>query len=174
MRFSAIAFAAVFCTGLTPAAFADDNAAPAVYDAALAEELGADEYGMRSYIFVTLRTGPADAQITDKEKRAELFAGHFSNMGAMAKAGKLVLAGPVSGENNERGIFIFNAATIAEVETLLQGDPTVAAGIFTADYMTYYGSAALMKVNELHGRIQKTAIEQNARAASPLPAPALL
>ena len=62
------------------------------YDAELAKTLGADDYGMRSYIFATLLTGPNDAAITDEKQRAELFKGHFANMGRMAEEGILVLA----------------------------------------------------------------------------------
>jgi len=134
-------------------------AADTGYDAALAEELGADEYGMRQYIFAMLKTGPKDAEITDPDERSKLFAGHFSNMGVMAEAGQLVLAGPVSGENGERGIFVLNVASVDEAKALMQNDPTIAAGIFTVDFMDYYGSAALMKINEIHGKIQKTTIE---------------
>jgi len=154
-----IAIAAAFLLSL--AACAEETPPPATdaYDAALAAELGADDYGMRSYVLVMLRTGPNDATITDKAEREKLFAGHFSNMGAMAEAGKLVFAGPVSGDKDERGIFVFNVASIDEAKTLLVNDPTVAAGIFVADYMNYYGSAALMKVNEIHATIQKKKIE---------------
>lgn len=31
------------------------------YDADLAKKLGADPYGMKNYVFVILKTGPADA-----------------------------------------------------------------------------------------------------------------
>ena len=126
------------------------------YDAALAQELGADDYGMRPYIFVTLRTGPSE--ITDAEERKQAFAGHFSNMRDMAMAGKLVLAGPFSGGTDERGLLILNVATIDEAKALMENDPTVVAGIFTADYLNYYGSAALMKINDIHATIQKTSM----------------
>ena len=49
---------------------------------------------MKTYMLVILKTGPKDAEITDKTQRSELFKGHFSNMEAMEKAGKLKLAGP--------------------------------------------------------------------------------
>jgi len=60
----------------------------------LAAELGADEYSMRSYVMVVLKTGPMDEKITDPSERAEIFAGHFSNMRALAEDKKLVLSGP--------------------------------------------------------------------------------
>ncbi|OZB13501.1 MAG: hypothetical protein B7X53_15955 [Hyphomonas sp. 34-62-18] len=131
---------------------------PAVYDAALAEQLGADDLGMRSYVLAILKTGPQDAAITDKDQRAELFAGHFSNMGKLAEEGKLVLAGPLGGEDGRRGLFILNTPDIATAQEWVATDPTIEAGIFTVDYSKYYGSAALMQVNEVHARIQKKGI----------------
>lgn len=125
------------------------------FNAKLAQELGADPYGMRSYVFATLLTGPNDATITDKDKRAELFKGHFSNMGRLAEDGKLVLAGPFVEAGNMRGLFILNVETIAEAEALVQTDPSIKAGIFKVEFAKYYGSAALMKVNEIHKSIQE-------------------
>lgn len=153
---------ASFCLGavfIAPMALNAETPAPSGYDAALAEELGADEYGMRAYVFVMLRTGPADAEITDKERRSEMFRGHFANMGKLAKEGKLVLAGPLSDGTNERGLFILNVSSVEEAQMLMQDDPTIAAGIFTVDYLNYYGSAALMKLNDIHATIQKISIE---------------
>ena len=62
---------------------------------------------MKTYMLVILKTGPKDAEITDKTQRSELFKGHFSNMEAMEKAGKLKLAGPFVTKNNlqYRGIY---------------------------------------------------------------------
>jgi len=140
--------------GKTPAA----TAPPPAYDAALAERLGADDLGMRSYVLAILKTGPQDAAITDKDQRAELFAGHFSNMGRLAEDGKLVLAGPLGGEDGRRGLFILNTADIATAQEWVASDPTIEAGIFTVDYSKYYGSAALMQVNEVHAKIQKKGI----------------
>ena len=67
-----------------------DQAVSDIYDEQLASELGADEYGMKSYVMVVLNTGPNDAAVTDKEEREKLFAGHFSNMDRLAEEDKLV------------------------------------------------------------------------------------
>jgi uncharacterized protein YciI len=127
------------------------------FDADLALELGADEYGMRSYVFCVLKTGSAD--ITDEDERSEIFRGHFSNMSRLAADGMLVLAGPFVDADPKRGLYIFNVTTIAEAEELVKTDPAVAAGIFDYELTQLYCSAALMKISELHGVIQKTKIE---------------
>ena len=126
------------------------------FDSALAQELGADEYGMRSYVMVVLKTGPA--KITDKARRSEIFAGHFSNMTRLSEEGKLVLAGPFMDAGDKRGLYIFNVTTIEQAKVIVQSDPAVAAGIFVPEFTKYYGSAALLKINELHKKIQKTKI----------------
>ncbi len=128
---------------------------PPPYDAALAERLGADQRGMKSYVFVVLKTGPK-ANIS-KEESAKLFTGHMANIKRLAAEGKLVLAGPF--EDNERsyeGLLIFNVKTVKEAEALLVTDPAVAAGRFTFEAYGWYGSAALMETTAIHNRIDKT------------------
>ncbi|MCI5046100.1 MAG: YciI family protein [Aquisalinus sp.] len=148
---------AILLLALQGLSVAEENSEQVTYDAALAEKLGADDYGMRPYIFVTLLTGPAE--ITDADKRNELFRGHFSNMGKLAEEGKLVLAGPFMEAEPKRGLFIFDVSTIEDAQALVETDPAVAAGIFEAEYTKYYGSAALKMVNDIHGTIQKSAID---------------
>ena len=126
------------------------------FNAELAQSLGADTYGMRQYVFATLLTGPNDAMITDEAERQELFAGHFSNMKRLGEEGKLVLAGPFMDAPPKRGLFILNVETIEEARALVQTDPSIAAGIFKVEFAKYYGSAALMQVNEVHKTIQET------------------
>lgn len=132
------------------------------YDAALAAELGADDYGMRQYVFVVLKTGPNDANIVDKDQRSELFKGHFGNMERLAEDGKLVLAGPFmdgGDKGTKRGLYIFDVRTVDEAKALTATDPAVQAGIFVAEYTPYYGSAALKKIQEMHKSLQKSPIE---------------
>lgn len=112
------------------------------YDAALAEKLGADEYGMKSYVLVILKTGSNTN--ADPEFRNRCFRSHFENMTKMAEEGKLVVAGPIgTNELTYRGIFILNVATFEEAKELLKGDETVANGIFDVELFNWYGSAAL-------------------------------
>ena len=126
------------------------------YDAALAQELGADDYGLRSYVMVILKTGPNDKTLADKAERAEIFKGHFSNMRTLAEDKKLILAGPFGDpEGIRRGLYIFNVKTVEEAQTLVMTDPAVKAGIFMPEFTPYYGSAALMQINSVHKRIAK-------------------
>lgn len=135
----------------------DNEQAANPFDADLAAELGADEYGMKSYVFVLLKTGKT--KIDDPNKSKEVFAGHFANMNRLAKEGKLVLAGPFVDGDSKRGLFILNVATIEEAEELVKTDPGVIAGVFDYELTKLYCSAALMKINEIHATVQKTKIE---------------
>ena len=155
-----LAFALIVTAGCAdtqaPEHAADLSSEPA-YDAALAQELGADDYGMRSYVMVILKTGPNDKTLTDETERAEIFKGHFANMRTLAADKDLILAGPFGDpEGIRRGLYIFNVKTVEEAQKLVMTDPAVKAGIFTPEFTPYYGSAALMQVNEVHKRIAKT------------------
>lgn len=128
-----------------------------LYDATLAKSLGGDDYGMKNYVLVVLLTG--DSQISDAQQRSDLFRGHFANMTRLAKEKVLVMAGPLTDAEPKRGIFIYNVATLAEAEALVNTDPAVKAGIFKYELSKLYSSAALMKVGEIHEKIQKLSIE---------------
>ena len=124
------------------------------YNKELADSLGADDYGMKAYVLVILKTGKI--KIQDKKMNDSLFAGHLQNISRLANAGKLVVAGPVE-ENDEHfeGIFILNVKTIAEATNLLQTDPAIKAGLLDAELYGWYGSAALPMYLDFHKRIQK-------------------
>ena len=112
------------------------------YDKALADSLGADDRGMKSYVLVILKTGPND--VKDKELRDKYFMGHFENINRMAEAGKLIVAGPFNTNNqNFRGLFILNVSDFNEAEKLIQEDPTIREKIFDVEMFHWYGGAAL-------------------------------
>lgn len=125
------------------------------YDEALAKKLGADEYGMKNYVFCILKTGPNDSTVKGKE-RDEIFKGHMTNIGRLADAGQLALAGPYGKNDRQyRGLFIFNVSTVDEAEQLVKTDPAVRAGIFVYELTPWYGSASLMATPEIHKKIAK-------------------
>ena len=122
-----------------------------VYDPTLAHAVGADERGMRNYVVVALRTGPN--RIPAGPERDEMFKGHFANMKKLSNEGKLVLAGPFDGVDGWRGLFIFAATDIEEVQQLVATDPVVAKGEMVGEFHKFYGSAALMLVRDLYERV---------------------
>ncbi|MFD2202840.1 YciI family protein [Shivajiella indica] len=124
------------------------------YDAELAQKLGADDYGMKTYVMAFLLTGDRASEYT-QEERAEIQKGHMANINRLAEMGKLILAGPFINGGEKRGIFIFDVSTKAEAEELTNTDPAVQAGVLKMELVEWYGSAALMMIPELHGKVQK-------------------
>lgn len=117
-------------------------------DTALATALGADDYGMKQYVMAFLKRGPNRDRTP--AQAAELQKAHLENIGRLAKEGKLVLAGPFMDDGKMRGIYIFNVTTVEEAQELTASDPAVQAGSLVMELHPWYGSAALMKVNEIH------------------------
>lgn len=123
------------------------------FDAALAAQVGADEHGMRQYVLVVLKTGPN--RMPDGPERSAMFQGHFANIQRLADEGKLALAGPFDGVDGWRGLFIFAVSEIEEAKKLVATDPVVASGEMVPEFHQYFGSAALMLVNDAHKRVQQ-------------------
>jgi uncharacterized protein YciI len=124
------------------------------YDARLAASLGGDDYGMKPYVLVILKTGPN--KIEDQAKVTRLFQGHMHNIGRLADAGKLIVAGPLrKNEKAYRGIFILNVKTLDEARQLLETDPAVKEKLLEAELFEWYGSAALPLYLEGHQKIEK-------------------
>ncbi len=145
------AICSVAAFGQTPEA--KPTPAGTKYDAELAKKLGADERGMRPYVLVILKTGPK--KMPEGEERKAMFAGHFANMTRLATEGKLALAGPLDGVDGWRGLFIFAVDSIEEAKKLTETDPVIINGEMIAEYHKYYGSAALMMINEINAKIAK-------------------
>lgn len=113
------------------------------YDKALANKLDSDDYGMKSYFLVILKTGANTT--TNKEFISACFKGHMENIHQLVEKGKLIVAGPLGkNDNNYRGIFIFNNVnSISEVQELLQTDLAIKNELLAYEIYNWYGSAAL-------------------------------
>ncbi len=124
------------------------------YDSVLAKKLGADERGMRKYVLAILKTGPYNP--ATKEERDSLFQGHFANIGRLAKAGQLSVAGPfMKNDKQWRGLYLFNVESVEEAEALAKTDPAVKAGVFVMEYTPWYGSAILPEAAKWHDKLVK-------------------
>jgi uncharacterized protein YciI len=124
------------------------------YDKILAQKLGADDYGMKSYVLVILKTGTN--QTTDKNFINNSFIGHLENINRLVEDGKLIVAGPLKkNDTGYRGIFILNVTTLEEAEKLLQTDPAIKEGLLDAELYNWYGSAALSEYLEFSDKIWK-------------------
>ncbi|NNF21577.1 MAG: hypothetical protein HKN67_06530 [Saprospiraceae bacterium] len=135
-----------------------ENSIEIKYDSIKAANYGADQYGMKKYVMAFLKKGPN--RDLDSIKAAELQMAHLENIGKMAEAGKLVLAGPFLDDGALRGIYIFNVSSLEEAETLTNTDPAVQAGSLTLELREWYGSAGLLEVNKVHKTLSKQSITE--------------
>ncbi len=126
------------------------------YDSLLAKKYGADDYGMKKYVMAFLKRGPN--RDLDSAASMQLQMAHLDNIGKMAEAGKLVLAGPFFGDGELRGIYIFDVQSIEEAKALTNSDPAIQQGSLEMELMEWYGSAGLKAINEIHKKIAKLEI----------------
>lgn len=111
------------------------------YDSLRAAHFKADDYGMKYYCFVLLKTG--SAEVSDKEKLSGLFRGHLDNIKRLVKEGKMIVAGPFEKNEFYRGLFILDTQDTNEARLWLDSDPAVEAKLLEPLIIRWYGSAAL-------------------------------
>ncbi len=120
-------------------------------DTELTKSLGGNDNGMRSYVLVLLKTGPS--KVPAGAQRTAMFQGHFANIGRLASEKKLVVAGPLDGEQELRGLFVLATSDIEEARSWVATDPVIINGEMVAEYHKFFSSAGLMAVNDLHNRM---------------------
>jgi uncharacterized protein YciI len=124
------------------------------YDSDLATKFGADDYGMKKYIFVILKTGSNESD--NKALKDSCFSGHLNNIDRLVKEKKLIVAGPmVKNEKSYRGIFILDVSTIEDANLLLETDPAIKAKFLEPEFYQWYGSAALPEYLEASDKVWK-------------------
>lgn len=126
---------------------------PPSYDSALAARLGADEYGMRTYVVAFLKAGPR--RVTDPTALQELQRAHLDSRFRLADEGKLLLQGPFMDDGTLRGFSIYNVTSLEEARALAETDPAVQVGHLEIELHPWYGSAALQEVYGIHRRIRQ-------------------
>ena len=135
-----------------------DTTATVVYDSLKAKAYGADDYGMKSYVFAFLYKG--DSTVTDQKKARELQQLHLKNIGRLAEDNTLVMAGPFMDKGDLRGIYIFDVETIDEAKALTESDPAIQAGVLKMVLKKWYGSAGLTELNTIHESLMKKSISE--------------
>lgn len=103
--------------------------------------------GMQVYYIGFLSRGERWTPEQTEQTRA-IQAGHMQHIQTMAKTGKLLIAGPFMYEAGDadqdmRGIFIFDVASVEEAKRLAAEDPAVKAGRLKLEFRKWYGPAGL-------------------------------
>lgn len=123
-------------------------------DSLLAVQLGADEYGMKTYVLALLKQGPRRLMI-DSVTATNLQKAHLANITRLADEGKLVIAGPFMDNTDLKGVYIFDVKAIEEAQKLCETDPAIKAGSLMMELHPWYGSAAIMQIPVIHNKIVK-------------------
>jgi uncharacterized protein YciI len=124
------------------------------YNAQLANTLGADNYGMKNYILVLLKTGENINPNEDLKNKS--YEGHFKNIDKLINDKKLIIVGPINkNENNYRGLFILDVDDFTSAEQLISNDAAIKNGYLSYELYNWYGSAALPKNLEISDKIWK-------------------
>jgi uncharacterized protein YciI len=130
----------------TPAPATPALATPAPPPEPVREGLGAN---MTRYYMVFLRRSGKPAPPGPELRK--IMEGHLDNIRRLAGERKLLLAGPFmdqSGPGSLAGIFILATASADEAHQLVDTDPAVAAGRFTAEIVPWLGPKTLARVLE--------------------------
>jgi uncharacterized protein YciI/uncharacterized damage-inducible protein DinB len=96
------------------------------------------QFDLDKYQFGLLKRGPkwTAAKTPETQKIQE---GHMANINKMAKAGKLMAAGPMADNGDLRGIFIFKAASLEEARGLAADDPAIQSGRLALELLDWMG-----------------------------------
>ena len=92
-----------------------------------------------------------------------IMAGHFENMGRLAREGQLLVAGPFGKDRPDpamRGLFIFDVPTVAKAEELTRTDPSVQARVFRME------AIPLSTAADLHGVLARSLAAEEQRKAA--------
>ncbi|MGD9978937.1 MAG: hypothetical protein AB7S54_13515 [Bacteroidales bacterium] len=121
---------------------AQDQTPVSDYNKTLADSLGADEYGMKWYVMVMLKSGAT--QIKSRDSISWLYKGHVDAINEMTNNGTLVVTGPMGkNDKNYRSFFILNTSKINVAQEMMNQNPAVKYGLFDTEYFFWYGPAAL-------------------------------
>ena len=113
---------------------------------AMAEDKEEPAMEFESYQLVLLKRGPAwtpDAS-PELEKLQQEHLTHLFNLG---EAGKIVIAGPFSEQDDEslRGMCLYRVGSVDEARKLAEADPAVKAGRLKVEVLTWWVEKGYMK-----------------------------
>lgn len=99
---------------------------------------GDSVYTMKRFVFMLLKSGENRGH--DSLEAAKIQALHMAHLDKMAKAGKLLVAGPFENGGEHRGLLIFDVETVEEALKLEGDDPAVVSGRLKMDAFYWWGA----------------------------------
>ncbi|MEO9965203.1 MAG: YciI family protein [Reichenbachiella sp.] len=100
---------------------------------------GDTTYVMKQYFMGFLMRVPDKPEL-DSAKVMEIQMAHQAYMSANAKTGTLLIAGPFGDDGDMRGIVIYDVATKAEADSIINNDPAVKAGRLAIDVKPWWAA----------------------------------
>ena len=107
-----------------------------------------DAPSMKRY-FLGLIYRSEGAEPIGAEAAAKIQAGHMANIGRLVETGEMVLAGPFEGDDDLRGIFIYDVPSLERAEELVATDPAVVAGHLRVELRAWWGTSILANMRAL-------------------------
>lgn len=98
--------------------------------------------GLKLFYLGLLRSAPNLPKV-DAAEGQKLQEEHLANIRRMAKAGKLMVAGPCVDNGELRGIFIFTTTDEKEIRELTKADPLIASGRLILELHPWWASEHL-------------------------------
>jgi uncharacterized protein YciI len=111
------------------------------------------EFKMTTYQVAFLKRGPSWTPQSNAETQ-KIQEGHMAHISAMAKTGKLILAGPFSDGGELRGMFVFKA-TAEEAKELASQDPAVKSGRLVLEWHPWYSAEGIGIMQAPKGEAKK-------------------
>jgi uncharacterized protein len=92
---------------------------------------------------VLLKKGPAWSAAETPEAKA-IQEAHMANIRSLWQAKKMIIAGPFGDDGEWRGVFIFQAASMEEAQSLANSDPAIKAGRLVAEIHPWWVERAAL------------------------------
>ncbi len=104
----------------------------------MAQQTDADvvEPEMSTYYFCTLKRG-LNWTAEETPENVQLQAEHVAFLLGLVREGSIVVAGPFIDGEDERGIAVYRATSLAEAKNIATNDPKVLAGHLTLKWHTW-------------------------------------
>ena len=115
-----------------------------------------------SYIFSYLVTDAPEK--LEPEAINAAMQGHFANMGKLAEAGDLLIAGPLAEpriDETYRGIFVFSTGDIEKGKQLVATDPGIKAGVFKPELYVITCDEPLGELTRLEKEYEQRRLEDS-------------
>ena len=124
------------------------------FDSKMANQLGANKYGLKKYTLCFFNKGAQ--RVLKSDQVLALEKGHINYMNELIAKKEIVLAGYFNETDVHLGFVVFDSQDTSHVRSLIEKDPKVNEGLIVPHFQQWTSSAAILKLNEIHQKIQKT------------------